>query len=55
MKLFAVICLVVGVAALGTLTVRRGRGTVFVWMDSVLAFIGLAGAIAGVIILFNRF
>ncbi|MDX2222255.1 MAG: hypothetical protein SFV21_05875 [Rhodospirillaceae bacterium] len=55
MKVFAVACFFFGVVALGILTVRRGRRVPPSWPDYALGFVGLAGSIAGVILLFNRF
>ena len=55
MKTFAVACFFVGVVSLAVLTVRRGRKLPSTWPDYGLAFIGLAGVVTGVILLFNRF
>lgn len=55
MKLFAVACLFIGVVSLAILTVRRGRKLPNSWPDYALAFLGLAGVVTGVILLFNRF
>ena len=55
MKVFAVICFFVGVVALASLVVRRGRKLAAAWPDYVMAFIGLAGVVTGIILLFNRF
>ena len=54
-KLIAVACFFFGVVALGILTVRRGRNLAMSMPDYAFAFVGLAGTIAGVIMLFNRF
>ncbi|MBL8628599.1 MAG: hypothetical protein JNM81_03150 [Rhodospirillaceae bacterium] len=54
MKLFAVICFLAGVGALGTLVVRRNKNTPWAGFDTVLTFAGLAGAIIGLLLLFNR-
>jgi GTP-sensing pleiotropic transcriptional regulator CodY len=53
-KLFAVICFLAGVSALGTLVVRRNQQKPWASFDMVLTFAGLAGAIIGLLLLFNR-
>lgn len=55
MKTFAVACFFIGVVSLAILTVRRGRKLPTSGPDYALAFVGLAGVVAGVILLFNRF
>ena len=54
MKVLGVVCFVVGVAALATLVIRRGRDTPTQWPDYILMFIGPAGAIAGIALIFQR-
>ncbi len=54
-KLFAVICFFTGVMALAGLVVRRGRELPTSTPDYVLVFVGLAGLMTGLILLFNRF
>lgn len=54
MKLFAVICFFAGVVALAALVVRRGRQLPFDRADAALTFIGIAGLMTGLILLFNR-
>lgn len=54
MKLFAVICFLAGVSSLGTLVVRRNRNVPWATFDMALTFAGLAGAIIGLLLLFNR-
>jgi hypothetical protein len=53
-KLFAVGCFFFGVVALGVLVERRARKVAPAWPDYALTFIGLAGVITGLILLFNR-
>jgi hypothetical protein len=53
-KLFAVMCFFAGVVALAALVVRRGRKLPTSTPDYALTFVGLAGAITGLILLFNR-
>lgn len=55
MKLFAVACFFVGVVSLAVLTVRRGRKLPASLPDYGLAFVGLAGVVTEIILLFNRF
>ncbi len=55
MKLFAVICFFAGVLALAGLVIRRGRQLPTGNPDYVLMFVGLAGLMTGLILLFNRF
>ncbi len=54
MKVFGVFCFVIGVAALSTLVVRRGRGIAVQWTDYTMMFIGLAGAIGGFAAMFVK-
>lgn len=54
MKLFAVICFFVGVVSLAGLVIRRGRNIKPDHVDAILTFLGIAGAITGMILLFNR-
>ncbi|MBL8644423.1 MAG: hypothetical protein JNK21_10870 [Rhodospirillaceae bacterium] len=54
MRLFAVICFVGGVAALGTLAVRRSNKRPWTMLDTGLSFVGMAGVVTGLILLFNR-
>jgi hypothetical protein len=52
MKALGVLSFVVGVAALGMLAVRRGNNAPMASPDYMLMFIGLAGAIAGLMLFF---
>jgi hypothetical protein len=52
MKLYGVVCFVGGVAALATLVVRRNRGIAVAAFDYLLMFAGIAGAIAGLALIF---
>jgi hypothetical protein len=54
-KLLAVICFFAGVVALAALVVRRGRKLAMAAPDYALSFVGLAGVVTGIILLFNRF
>jgi hypothetical protein len=54
MKVYGVFSFVVGVAALSTLVVRRGRGVAMGWTDYAMMFIGLAGAIGGLAAIFTQ-
>jgi hypothetical protein len=54
LKLFAVACFFFGVVALGALVERRGRKVPPSWLDYAFTFVGLAGVITGLILLFNR-
>jgi hypothetical protein len=52
MKALGVLSFVVGVAALGMLAVRRGKNAPMASRDTMLMFIGLAAAIAGLALFF---
>jgi hypothetical protein len=54
-KLFAVVCFFAGVLALAGLVIRRGRRLPTGTPDYGLMFVGLAGLMTGLILLFNRF
>ncbi|GEM_PF-2188393 len=53
-KLFAVFCFFAGVLALAGLVIRRGRQIPTSTPDYLLMFVGLAGLMTGLILLFNR-
>lgn len=52
---FGVACFIVGVIALGVLVVRRGRQQRPRGLDHLLVFVGTAGVIVGIGIVFMRF
>ena len=54
MRLFGIVCFIVGVAALSALVIRRGRSTPLRWPDYLMIFVGLAGALGGLAIIFVR-
>jgi len=54
-RLFGVIAFILGVAALGFLAVRRGQNMPTGGLDYVMMFIGIAGAIMGLAVVFLRF
>ena len=55
LSLFGVVAFFVGVVALGTIVFRRGNKQPLNWLDYLMMFIGLAGAITGIAIVFLRF
>ena len=55
MAVFWVISFIVGVIALATLVVRRGRRLPQRGLDHFLVFIGTAGVIVGIGVVFMRF
>lgn len=54
-RVFGVGSFVLGVVALGYLAVRRGRKAPTKWSDHVALFIGIAGSITGLAVIFMRF
>jgi hypothetical protein len=52
---FGVAAFFVGVVALGFLAVRRGQNQPVIWVDTLMTFIGIAGAITGLAVVFLRF
>ena len=54
MQIFGIACFVIGVAALAGLVIRRGRSTPMRWPDYLMIFIGLAGALGGLAMIFVR-
>jgi hypothetical protein len=54
MKIYGIVCFIVGVAALAALVIRRGRSTPVRWPDYLMIFVGLAGALGGLAIFFVR-
>jgi hypothetical protein len=54
MQILGILCFVVGVAALAALVIRRGRSTPLRWPDYLMIFVGLAGALGGLAIMFVR-
>ncbi len=54
-KIFGVSAFIVGVLALGILAVRRGQRCPTSWPDYVMMFVGIAGAIMGLAVVFLRF
>ncbi len=55
MRLFGVGAFFLGVVALAFLAIRRGEHRPTTWPDYVMMFIGLAGAIMGIAVIFLRF
>lgn len=55
MRLFGVGSFVLGVVALGYLAVRRGQKVPTNWTDRVALFVGIAGTIMGIAVIFMRF
>jgi len=54
-RIFGVGCFILGVAALGFLAVRRGQKIPMNGLDYTMMFLGLAGAITGLAVVFLRF
>lgn len=55
MRVFGVASFIVGILGLAVLAVRRGRNVPPTWPDFVMMFVGIAGAIMGLAIIFMRF
>lgn len=55
MAVFGVTSFVLGVLALAILVVRRGRKLPQQGLDHLLVFVGTAGAIVGIAVVFMRF
>lgn len=55
MGAFGVAAFFIGVLALGILAVRRGQGKPTTPIDAVMIFVGIAGAITGLAVVFLRF
>ena len=55
MAVFGVTCFIVGVVALAVLVVRRGRRLPQRGIDHLLVFLGTAGVIVGIGVVFMRF
>ena len=55
MAIFGVTSFLVGVIALATLVVRRGRKVRQRGLDHFLVFLGIAGVIVGIGVVFMRF
>ncbi len=55
LSIFGVFAFFIGVVALGTIVVRRGNKRAIGWPDYLMMFVGLAGAITGLAIVFLRF
>ncbi len=55
MRLFGVSSFVLGMIALGYLAVRRGQNAPVTLFDSVVMFVGIAGTITGLAVVFLRF
>jgi len=53
--LFGVASFILGVLALGFLAIRRGENIPTTWPDYVMMFVGIAGAIMGLAVVFLRF
>lgn len=54
-RLFGVSAFFLGVLALAFLAIRRGQNIPTRWPDYVMMFVGLAGAIMGLAVVFLRF
>ena len=54
-RLFGVASFIVGILSLAALAVRRGQNIPTTWPDFVMMFVGIAGAIMGLAIIFMRF
>jgi hypothetical protein len=54
-RIFGVVSFFVGVVALGVLAIRRGQNLPTKWPDYVMMFLGVAGAITGLAVVFLRF
>jgi hypothetical protein len=52
---FGVLSFIVGVVALAVLVIRRGRGLPQQSIDHILVFLGTAGVIVGIAVIFMRF
>ena len=55
MRVFGVVVFVLGALALGILIVRRGRNLPVRWGDHLMLFLGIAGTITGLAIVFTLF
>lgn len=55
MRIFGVSAFILGVVALGFLAIRRGQNIPTTWPDYVMMFVGVAGAIMGLAVVFLRF
>lgn len=55
MGAFGVTAFIVGVFALGVLAVRRSQNKPSTMLDAVMIFVGIAGAITGLAVVFLRF
>jgi len=55
MSIFGVASFFAGVVALAFLVIRRGRRRPPIWMDHTALFVGIAGTILGLSIVFLRF
>lgn len=55
MAIFGVMCFIIGVIALGALVVRRGQKRPQSGIDHLLVFLGTAGPIIGIGVIFMRF
>jgi hypothetical protein len=52
---FGVSCFIIGVIALAMLVIRRGRKLRPTGLDHILVFVGTAGVIVGIGVVFMRF
>ncbi len=55
MSVFGVISFIAGVIALALIVIRRGRHIPNTWVDHWALFVGIAGTILGLAIIFLRF
>ncbi len=55
MSVFGVIAFLLGVVALAILAIRRGQKRSSRWFDYVMMFVGVAGVIMGIAVVFMRF
>ncbi len=55
MRIFGVTAFILGVLSLGILAMRRSQKIPTSWPDHVMMFVGIAGAIMGLAVIFLRF
>ncbi len=55
LRIFGVSAFILGVLSLGILALRRGQKIPVSWPDHLMMFIGIAGAIMGLAVVFLRF
>lgn len=55
MRIFGVTAFILGVLSLGILAMRRSQKIPTSWSDHVMMFVGIAGAIMGLVVVFLCF